>query len=208
MIIYKTINTINNKIYIGKDSRNNPNYLGSGKLLKKAIVKYGKESFVKEILGFYNSIEELNNAEIKFIELFNSLSPNGYNLAKGGEGGNTRLGFSEDQKLKYSLNRSIAINKAYAKYNFSVNPFHNKSEEELKILKKKWSDCKKGKLNASAKYFNKILQKDKSGNIIKIWDDIYQIRNESDFTPAYILNCCNKKKNYNSHKGFIWEFID
>ena len=45
MIIYKTTNLVNGKIYIGKDSKNNPNYLGSGNLLKKALIKYGKENF-------------------------------------------------------------------------------------------------------------------------------------------------------------------
>lgn len=42
MIIYKTTNLINNKIYIGQDKNNNPKYLGSGDLLKKAIKKYEK----------------------------------------------------------------------------------------------------------------------------------------------------------------------
>ena len=41
MIIYKTTNLINGKFYIGKDSKNDPNYLGSGKILKKAFKKYG-----------------------------------------------------------------------------------------------------------------------------------------------------------------------
>ena len=42
MIIYKTTNLINHKIYIGQDSNNNPNYLGSGHLVKQAINKYSK----------------------------------------------------------------------------------------------------------------------------------------------------------------------
>ena len=36
MIIYKTINLINGKFYIDKDKLNNPEYLGSGLLLKKS----------------------------------------------------------------------------------------------------------------------------------------------------------------------------
>jgi hypothetical protein len=35
--IYKTINLINNKIYIGKSIYDRKNYFGSGLLLKKAI---------------------------------------------------------------------------------------------------------------------------------------------------------------------------
>ena len=50
MIIYKTTNLINGKFYVGKDASNNPNYYGSGLLLAKAIKKYGKENFKKEIL--------------------------------------------------------------------------------------------------------------------------------------------------------------
>lgn len=37
MIIYKTTNIINGKIYIGQDSNNNPKYIGSGKILKKKL---------------------------------------------------------------------------------------------------------------------------------------------------------------------------
>ena len=47
MIIYKTTNLVNKKIYIGQDSKNNPEYLGSGAIVKKAIKKYGKENFKK-----------------------------------------------------------------------------------------------------------------------------------------------------------------
>lgn len=47
MIIYKTTNLINGKIYIGFDSHNNPEYFGSGKLIKMALKKYGTSNFKK-----------------------------------------------------------------------------------------------------------------------------------------------------------------
>lgn len=53
-IVYLTTNLVNNKIYIGVHSTYdlNDDYLGSGFALKKAINKYGKEKFKREIL-FY-----------------------------------------------------------------------------------------------------------------------------------------------------------
>ena len=55
MIVYKTTNLINGKIYIGKDKHNNPNYLGSGKRLNQAIKKYGRDKFIKEIIEYCDS---------------------------------------------------------------------------------------------------------------------------------------------------------
>lgn len=71
MVIYKIENLINGKKYIGKDSKNNPSYLGSGKYLKLAIKKYGRSSFKKTIIEICNSIEELNTREIYWLQLFN-----------------------------------------------------------------------------------------------------------------------------------------
>ena len=81
MIIYKTTNLVNGKIYIGQDKNNNPNYYGSGKLLKLAIKKYGKKNFKKEILEECTSIDELNEREIYWIGFFKSNDRyTGYNI--------------------------------------------------------------------------------------------------------------------------------
>jgi group I intron endonuclease len=87
MVIYKTINKINGKIYIGQDTNNDPNYLGSGKIIKKAIKKYGRSNFKKEILEECNTIELLNEREIYWISKFDSMDQKiGYNILKGGLG--------------------------------------------------------------------------------------------------------------------------
>lgn len=90
MIIYKTTNQINSKIYIGQDKHNNPNYLGSGKILHLAIKKYGTENFIKEIIEECESKEHLNEREMYWINFHNSTDRNiGYNIALGGDGGDT-----------------------------------------------------------------------------------------------------------------------
>jgi len=102
MIIYKITNKINNKIYIGKDSKNNEKYFGSGKLLKQAIKLYGKENFIKETIEVCETIEILNIREIFWIEFYQSTNKKiGYNLAKGGTGGKTReVPWNKGKKLK------------------------------------------------------------------------------------------------------------
>ncbi len=88
MVIYKTTNLINGKFYIGKDVKNNPNYLGSGKLIKQSIKKYGRSNFVKEILEICFSLQELNEKEKFWINKLNAIE-SGYNLTEGGSGGDT-----------------------------------------------------------------------------------------------------------------------
>lgn len=88
MIIYKTTNLLNWKFYIGKDKYNDPKYLGSGKILKAAIKKYGPRNFKKETLESCSSEEELNSREKFWISQFNATN-NNYNIATGGNGGDT-----------------------------------------------------------------------------------------------------------------------
>jgi len=55
--IYLTINWITGKKYIGQTNGNENSYIGSGRILLKAIKKYGKENFTKEIICSCNNRE-------------------------------------------------------------------------------------------------------------------------------------------------------
>lgn len=71
------------------DTRNNPDYLGSGTLLKRAITKYGQGNFVKEIVEECTN-QNIAEREIYWIKYYNSRDPKvGYNIAEGGSGGDT-----------------------------------------------------------------------------------------------------------------------
>jgi len=78
-------------------------YLGSGTILLKAIEKYGKENFSKEILENCYSEEELNLKEIFWIKEFNSRdSTIGYNICEGGRGRGKDTPFSETHRENLS----------------------------------------------------------------------------------------------------------
>lgn len=87
--IYLTTNKINNKKYIGQHKGSpTDNYFGSGTTILKAIAKYGKENFTKEILCFCETREEADQKEKEYIQLYNAVeSKDFYNNAEGGAGG-------------------------------------------------------------------------------------------------------------------------
>ena len=93
MIIYKTTNKLNGKIYIGQDKNNNPYYFGSGKKLQRAIHKYGKENFIKEILEECKNEDHMNEREIYWISFYKSQDRKfGYNISEGGKEGDRKIG--------------------------------------------------------------------------------------------------------------------
>lgn len=87
MIIYEIKNKINGKSYIGQHSSDElGTYWGSGKLIRKAIEKYGIENFERTILERCSNKNELNEREKYWIKEKDSIK-NGYNLTDGGTGG-------------------------------------------------------------------------------------------------------------------------
>lgn len=89
--LYKITNLLNNKIYIGIHSTNNLNdgYMGSSKILKNAIRKHGLQNFNKEILSFYESREDLREAEHEIVNAEFIKRKDTYNQNIGGNGGDS-----------------------------------------------------------------------------------------------------------------------
>jgi len=108
--VYITTNLINGKQYVGDHSTNNiekDNYLGSGNF-NNALKKYGKQNFKREILEFFPTKKEAFDAQEKYIKLFNTLSPNGYNISP--TGGFGAKGFlSEESKKKISEKSKLRV---------------------------------------------------------------------------------------------------
>lgn len=100
-IIYKTINLVNGKFYIGKHATTTlefDGYLGSGKLLKQAVKKYGPSQFTRITLFEFTCPKQANDKEKEIIteQFLLENSTKCYNLHVGGSGGSTRLDWNDN----------------------------------------------------------------------------------------------------------------
>lgn len=125
MYLYKIINNINNKVYIGITNdykRRWANHGTENTVISNAIKKYGKENFTFEVLFKNVPIDEIDDLEIAQIKLHNSLVPNGYNVAKGGmyncggakarlghENGHASLTYEEAKYIKDHRNQPMYV---------------------------------------------------------------------------------------------------
>lgn len=108
--IYKTTNTINGKYYLGVHSTENidDGYLGSGTVLKAAISKYGKPSFVREILQYFPDRTAAFFAERALISDEIVTDESSYNICLGGLGAVGSLIPNDDTKAKMAAAQKAA----------------------------------------------------------------------------------------------------
>lgn len=121
--IYKITNNINQKIYIGKTTKERASdrfsqhrYLArhleqekGSSYLHKAMNSYGVDNFSFEVIEICDN-ELLNEKEQYWIREYNSMSPNGYNLTSGGEG---TVGYSREQTVEERQKRSESNKKFF-----------------------------------------------------------------------------------------------
>ena len=117
-----------------------------------AIRKYGIDNFTIKILAENISDKKIGEYEKFFIKRYKTISPNGYNIAEGGEGGNNMKGKTKEEIDQWKNNLSESVKKTWTddkrndisnKYKGEGNPnYGNHYSEETK---KKISDKRKGK---------------------------------------------------------------
>ena len=91
--LYKTVNQVTNKYYIGVHSTNqlDDGYLGSGVVIKRSIAKYGASSHTREYIGFFDTRVECLEAEKLYITKALLEDAMCMNLRQGGRGGFVRF---------------------------------------------------------------------------------------------------------------------
>jgi len=111
--IYKILNLVNNKVYIGYTGKDINWYMKrrftqaehghwKSRMLYNAIRKYGSNNFTYKILEMVTSIKEAKEKEVHFIKEYNSYYQNnkGYNMTFGGDGGACIMTEEIKQKIR------------------------------------------------------------------------------------------------------------
>lgn len=157
--IYETTNLINGKQYIGrkKSEEFDPTYKGSGKILWRAIHKYGWDNFSVRMLFPCFSEEELNAEEEFLIEYFDCVaSDHYYNRYPGGHGGFPAGEFSPNYGRKQSestikkrvtkLRGRTRTERSRLRISKSVSNYYSSLSDEEKLeYNKKRADARRGK---------------------------------------------------------------
>ena len=213
--IYLITDTTNGMKYTGKHHYNkegelDPNYHGSGVIIKN-IYKKRPETLKEEYIKTCYSEEEMCSDEQYYIEVFDTLWPNGYNLTKGGDGlipceeirkkiSNSLKGkpMSEEQKKKLS-ETLIGEN----------NPFYGKHHSYE--TKKKISNSLKGKPSPNKgkpmseeqkkKLSKKVLQFTLDDEFVREWSSMAEC-GRNGFNHSAVSACCRGKQK--TAYGFKW----
>ena len=219
--IYKIVNKINNKIYIGQTRKNleerwrqHLNNKSNCSYLKSALKKYGIEQFDFKMICICFD-EELDKFEIQYIKNLNSIAPNGYNLKEGGSSGKQH----EETKKKISdtlKNRTNIID--------IIRPKPQLGKPHTEETKQKISNALKGrkdiirnfssrigkphtedsKRKMSEKHKIKINQYDLNNNIIQSFNSISEAATETGIDRTVIGKCCKGIRK--TAVNFKWQY--
>lgn len=204
MIIYKVQNKTNGKIYIGQTARDikvriDEHCRHSSTAIDAAIAKYGIESFDVEQIDTAETIEELNEKEIYWIQFYSSMAPNGYNLC---EGGDNTIGYHHKDISKRKM--SVAKSKMYVG---EGNPFYGKKHSSES--KKKMSEKRKGLAHLTQEQIDTLRASHRTVKVRNIdtgevFDSVKAAAERYGLKDTHITRVCKGKRKRTG--GYRWEY--
>ena len=170
--VYKITNNINDKIYIGKHSSkdiNRDSYLGSGIAISKAIKKYGRQNFTRQILYQCENQEDALNLQSILVDEQFILRNDNYNIVQGG-----KSGWKPDSiSVKDECGNFLRINSA--EYYSNKSKYSHPTKGRVTVIDSKGATlsifkCLYDTLNSQYSPINKgkVVVKDCNGNIKRI----------------------------------------
>ena len=205
MVIYKITNKITGKCYIGQTtlplSKRWYKHAHDSKCpaIRDAIAKYGVDCFTIETIDVANTIDELNEKEVYWINFYNSLVPNGYNLRDGGR----NYKCSESTKRKLSALNSGVNNPNYGK------PRSDETKRKVSEARKGMKFTDEHKRHLSESHLGVVneclLKKVKCVETGQIFNSIKEAKAFFNSPNIHIGDVCNGKRK--TAGGYHWEYV-
>lgn len=199
-VIYKAVNKINGKSYIGQTNnlkRRIKEHIKQkdGTAFHAAIVKYGEKNFDWEVIEECPE-EELNDREIYWIAYFDTYN-NGYNATRGGQ---WRNGLVKWQKENPDKARQNGIN-SLKRIREWWNPDNPEYMAHIRKIQKIGIQCVMRKVRCVEldKIFNSISEAEQ-------WSASSDNPNGKICYHQHISKVCNGKRHTTG--GYHWEYVD
>lgn len=221
--IYKIVNNINGKIYVGQTTKTlleerfkeHRKPTSNCRYLLNAFKKYGIYNF--EFIMIRNCLNyELNALEIMNISLHKSLVPNGYNLRQGGIGGGkhneeTKKKISETLKGRTDIKRGCCVGRHHTeetknKISEALKGTHcteeTKKKMSVNMTGKHHTKESKNKMRLSNKTQIPVNQYNLDGIFVKQFASVSEASRQTNITRTSIGKCCNNIRK--TAGGSVW----
>jgi len=197
-IVYLIRNLVNYKIYVGVHSTQNlyDGYLGSGKMLKLDILKYGKENFERTILHYCYNEQQMYEVESKIVDKSFVSRKDTYNITIGGHGGDVYNCTRKTYEELHGIEKAKELKSLRSKF-FKGS---KRSKETCKIL----SEKRRQRITKdSTRLLMSTKRQGKNNNRAKTYVFISPI-NEIIFVKGTFRQFCkNMNTNYSTFHKFI-----
>lgn len=181
------------------------------KIFYQAILKYGFENFTAEILGEFE-LNQLNKKEKYYIEYYDTLIPNGYNIKTGGQD------TSRKEKPIYAYNLDGTFYKKYFNQNDARKEFGIDGSDITKCLdgklhfvrgkiwRREYTDSVEPVLTGKNGAKPVIQIDPATKQIVNVYDSASSAARALGLSrPTGISKCCNGKSKISA--GYEWQFL-